>query len=303
MDVRDHHRRAVDHLSELVRATPPAAWRQPTPCDDWNVRDLVNHVVGENLWAPPLLAGKTIVDVGDRFDGDLVGDDPVGAWGRSVPETLDAAASTDLDATVHLSFGDFPAAEYLWQLTTDAVVHGWDLARATGQDETIDPDLAAACLAWFGPNEDAYRGAGAIGPAVAVAEGADPATELVARFGRDPSPDAPLAVVVRFNDAFGRQDLAAISGLITDDCVFEDTSPPDGGRHEGRSTVEAAFASFFDGSPPDAFRTEDGFVAGGRVAIAWRYQWGDGEAEHIRGVDLFDIRDGRVAAKFAYVKG
>jgi len=303
MDVRDHHRRAIEHLGELVRATPPGAWYRPTPCDDWNVRDLVGHVVGENLWAPSLLEGTTIDDVGDRFDGDVVGDDPVGAWDRSSGGALAAAAATDLDTTVHLSFGDFPAAEYLWQLTVDAVVHGWDLARATGQDETIDPEVAAACLSWFGPNEDAYRHAGAIGPAVAVAEGGDAASELVARFGRDPSPDDPLAVVVRFNDAFGRHDLAALGALITDDCVFEDTSPPDGVRHEGRDAVQAAFAAFFADSTLDAFRTEDGFVAGDRVAIAWRYRWGDGDAEHIRGVDLFAVRDGRVAAKLAYVKG
>jgi uncharacterized protein (TIGR03086 family) len=303
MDIRDLHGRAVAAFGERVQGTPAGAWCQPTPCQAWNVTALVNHVVGENLWIPPLMSGATVADVGDRFDGDVLGGDPVGAWDRSLHEASTAVAAVDLDATVHLSFADVPASEYLWQLTADAAVHAWDLARATGQDESFDADLVQACLDWFRDMEDLYRSAGAIGPAVELTEGATAQDELLARFGRDPSPDSPLAVVVRFNDAFGRGDLAAVSGLITDDCVFEDTSPPDGGHHEGRAAVEAAFSAFFAGSPSNAFRTEDGFVAGDRVAIAWRYQWADGLADHIRGVDLFHIRGGRVAAKLAYVKG
>ena len=301
-DVVELHRRATDAFGERVRGVGKAAWHQPTPCTEWDVRALVNHVVVENLWIPPLVAGKRIEDVTDIPDGDALGDDPQGAWDRSLADAVAATARTPLDATTHLSFGDVPAAEYLWQLTVDALVHAWDLARATGQDETFDADLVAACAEWFGGVEDAYRSAGVIGPAV-VADGDDATARLVGRLGRDASAQDPLGAVVRFNDAFNRHDLDALAGLMTDDVVFIDTAPPNGTAHDGREAVLDAFASFFDESPSASFETLGGFVADRHVVIRWRYRWGNAPTDHIDGVDVFAVAGGKVAEKHAFVKG
>ena len=73
----------IDAFGEKVRAVPADRWTAPTPCTDWSVRDLVNHVTGEHLWAPHLLDGETIAQVGDRYDGDVLGDSPVAAWERA----------------------------------------------------------------------------------------------------------------------------------------------------------------------------------------------------------------------------
>jgi uncharacterized protein (TIGR03086 family) len=70
----------IDAFGEKVRAVPADRWEAATPCTDWSVRDLVNHVTGEHLWAPHLLDGATIAQVGDRYDGDLLGDSPLTAW-------------------------------------------------------------------------------------------------------------------------------------------------------------------------------------------------------------------------------
>ena len=183
MDVRQLHRDAVDGFSEAVDAVAPGAWDRPTPCADWDVRALVNHVVGENRWVVPMLAGSTVADVGSALDGDLLGDDPRQAWHDSVGPALDAVERTPLDQIVHLSFGDFPADEYLWQLTTDVLIHRWDLARATGQSEQLPSNLVDACGRWFDNVEDAYRSAGVIGPKVSV-QSDDPAAVLLGRFGR-----------------------------------------------------------------------------------------------------------------------
>lgn len=301
-DVRDLHRRALDTFGERVDGAPAGSWHQPTPCSHWDVRALVNHVVGENRWAPPLLSGATIADVGDSLDGDLLGDDPVTAWHESAAAAVDAVARTALDQTVHLSFGDFPAEEYLWQLTADALVHGWDLARATGQPESLPADIVDACARWFDSVEGAYRSAGAIGPATEMS-GDDPQHALLARFGRNPSVDDPLSAVVRFNLATAAHDLDAVATTITDDCLFVDTTPPDGVEHCGRDAVLAAFGELFASTPSASFVVEAGFVAGDQVAMQWRYDWDEGGGGHVRGVDLFTVRSGRVSAKLSYVKG
>lgn len=182
-DIRQLHRDAVERFSQLIDGAAEESWPKPTPCVDWDVRALVNHVVGENRWMVPLLAGSTIAEVGSSLDGDLIGDDPKAAWNASVGPALEAADCTPLDQTVHLSFGDFPASEYLWQMTIDVLIHGWDLARATGQSEDLPAHLVEACGRWFDGVEDAYRGAGAIGPKV-VPMGDDPSAVLLGRFGR-----------------------------------------------------------------------------------------------------------------------
>lgn len=308
------HRRAVAAFGERVHGMPPGTWRWPTTCEAWDVRALVHHLVEECRWAPPLLRGATIAGVGDRLAGDLLGDDPVGAWDAAAEEAVAAADGTDPAATVHLSFGAVPAREYLHQLAADHLVHAWDLARATGQDESLDPEVVDGVLAWFGDAEPLYRAAGVIGPAVEAGQAGDvgedgdagPAgtglgaqAELLARFGRDPSPGSTLAAVARFNVAFAAADFDGIAAAVTGDCVFVDTAPPDGARHEGRDAIVAAFRGVL-GSAGAAFETEEGFVCGDRAVFRWRYSWDGG---HVRGVDLFAVRDGLVAEKLSYVKG
>lgn len=80
MDVGDLHRRSIEEFGKRIEAVGDDQWELPTPCSDWDVRTLVNHIVAENLWTPPLMEGQTIADVGDRFDGDVLGADPKRAW-------------------------------------------------------------------------------------------------------------------------------------------------------------------------------------------------------------------------------
>jgi ketosteroid isomerase-like protein len=108
------------------------------------------------------------------------------------------------------------------------------------------------------------------------------------------------AAVMRFHEALNAHDIEAVGRCITDDCVFEDTAPPDGGRHAGRDAVLDAVRRFFAESPTAHFDIEELVTTGDRAMLQWRYAWADG---HVRGVDVIRIRDGRVAETFAYVKG
>ena len=185
MDIPAMFGGAVAEFDARVRQIGEHQWRVATPDEGWAVRDLVNHVVGEDLWAPPLLAGSTIAEVGDRFDGDVLGADPGAAWRSASTVAVRAIGEHGaMDRIVHLSFGGFPGREYTLQLFADHLIHAWDLARAIGADERLDAGLVASCASWFEAVEDAYRSAGAIAARPPVSGGADAQTLLLARFGR-----------------------------------------------------------------------------------------------------------------------
>lgn len=113
------------------------------------------------------------------------------------------------------------------------------------------------------------------------------------------------AVVERFNEAFNRHDVEGIMQCMTGDCVFENTRPvPDGTRLVGEAAVRRFWEEFFARSPQARFDTEDLFAAGDRCVVRWTYHWvREGKAGHVRGVDLFRVRNGQVAEKLSYVKG
>lgn len=179
--------RAAAEFGRRLAAVTPDNMHDATPCADWDVRQLVNHLVNENRWLPPLLDGRTIADVGDRFDGDLVGDDPAATWADAMAASVAAVGEPGvLERTVHVSFGDITGAEYLSQIVTDHLIHGWDLARATGGDESADPELVAFVAEFMAPQVDMWRSAGVFGPAIDAPEGADDFTRLLCLTGRQP---------------------------------------------------------------------------------------------------------------------
>jgi ketosteroid isomerase-like protein len=119
-----------------------------------------------------------------------------------------------------------------------------------------------------------------------------------------PTPTDALAAVEAFNAAFGRRDAAAVMALMTDDCLFENTFPaPDGERYLGAGAVGEFWARFFTSTPTARFETEEIFATGDRVVARWIFHWDGPSAGHVRGVDLFRVRDGKVAEKLSYVKG
>jgi ketosteroid isomerase-like protein len=118
---------------------------------------------------------------------------------------------------------------------------------------------------------------------------------------QDKATQATLEAVDRFNEAFNRHDVDAVMALMTEDCVFDNTTPaPDGQRIVGQEAVRKMWEELFSSTPDARFEAEEIFAAGDRCIVRWRYTFGDG---HVRGVDVIRVRDGKVAEKLAYVKG
>jgi ketosteroid isomerase-like protein len=116
---------------------------------------------------------------------------------------------------------------------------------------------------------------------------------------------ATRTIIDNFNDAFNRHDVFGLEALLTDDTVFENTSPaPDGRRIEGKPAVLDFWRAWFAHNPEARFDTEEIIVSGNRATVRWVYRkTRNGQPWHLRGVDVFTVRDGKVSAKLAYVKG
>ncbi len=151
------------------------------------LRELINYHAYDDAWVPDVLAGRTIEEVGDKYAGDLLGDHPKLNF-ASIVETavLAVRAFDDPDRTVHLSYGDWPAREYLKHITSFRGLRTYDIAKLIGADTTLPPDLVQGLWDEIAPSAEEWRKLGVYGPAVAVAEDAPLQDRLLGLTGRQP---------------------------------------------------------------------------------------------------------------------
>jgi len=183
-----HLSHALDQTGAIIARVRPAQASLPTPCRAWDVRALVNHVVRDVQLFTALVGGTEW----EEREADVVGDDWAGAY-RAAADALLAAWRREgtLDGAVQLPFGPMPAAWCVSQQIADLVVHGWDIAKATGQPTALDLALGEEALAWaranLGPEFRGDEGSGHdFGPEVPAPDGAPLHDRLAAFFGRDP---------------------------------------------------------------------------------------------------------------------
>jgi uncharacterized protein (TIGR03086 family) len=152
------------------------------------LRELINYHAYDDAWVPDVLAGRTIEEVGDKYAGDLLGDHPKLNF-ASIVETavLAVRAFDDPDRTVHLSYGDWPAREYLKHITSFRGLRTYDIAKLIGADTTLPPDLVQGLWDEIAPSAEEWRQLGVYGPAVAVAEDAPLQDRLLGLTGRQPA--------------------------------------------------------------------------------------------------------------------
>ena len=180
--------RALDATRRFIAGIAPEQWELPTPCDEWNLRELVGHVMYGTVWIEDAFGGKTMEEVGDKYDGDLIGDDTLAAYDAAVASAKRGLSQPGaMEMYCHLSRGDVLGSDYARSMFTDVFIHGWDIAKATGQDTGLDAELVVALWALTEPRRERMMsspafGAGKVPEPPALA---DLQTRLLAILGRE----------------------------------------------------------------------------------------------------------------------
>ncbi len=177
-ETAERYRRVAAAFTERVEQVPTEAWGQPTPCEGWVARDVIRHIVD-----------TTAFFLGDKAaEVPSVDDDPAGAW-RAARDQIQTALDDPSVAGMEVEspMGRSTFEELVGRFgVADVLIHTWDLARATGLDETLDPAEVSRLFAMMQPMDEMMRQGGAFGPKVDVPDDADEQTKLIAFTGRTP---------------------------------------------------------------------------------------------------------------------
>jgi len=185
-EVSDRYALVASAFTDRLEGVGPDAWATTTPCTEWTVRDIVVHVIDTHRRVVATLEGAAPVPV----DPDA----PLPAqWAPATAAVADALADDSrASTTVSAMFGEQTFESLVGRLLcTDTLVHTWDLARATGQDERLDPRAVERSFAFLAPLDDAIRRPGGFGPKISSPPEADAQTRFLSFCGRDPSGPAP----------------------------------------------------------------------------------------------------------------
>jgi uncharacterized protein (TIGR03086 family) len=187
MDGADIFLRAMAQATAVVKQVMMNQLANDTPDTEWNVRDLVNHMLYELSWTSEIVSGMTLEEVGNEYDGDLIEDGASlsSAWQTAADKAELAVGDADLDETAHLSYGDVTIDEYLQEAGNDQLIHAWDVAVAIGMPIKFDPDLARVVYEDAKPRQHEFSQSGLFEGPLEVPDTADLQTKLLALFGRD----------------------------------------------------------------------------------------------------------------------
>lgn len=178
----------VDRIGDDQWALGLPAWFKANSAQkDLDLRRIINYHAYDDAWVPDVLAGETMAQVGSRHDGDLLGADPKAAFRAIAERAVEAVwALGDGDAPVHLSYGTYPAREYLQHITCFRGFRVHELSKLIGISPTMPDELVEGLMDVVAPNADEWRQLGVFGPALPVEAGADPRTTLLCLVGYEP---------------------------------------------------------------------------------------------------------------------
>jgi uncharacterized protein (TIGR03086 family) len=181
-DWHDLQRRAHREFASKLAAVTD--WKAPTPDTDWNVSDLVAHVIEEQQWVPHILAGRSLAQAEASIDP--LRDDLAEEWELYSFAATSAWNEASPDTMVQLSYDTVKVQDYLREQVADVTIHAWDLARAAHTDEHLDDELVAAVWTVFEPQKDTLQASGLYASPIQVTDDAPLQDRLLALTGRDP---------------------------------------------------------------------------------------------------------------------
>jgi uncharacterized protein (TIGR03086 family) len=184
MDIKQLFDTCLSSATRVIHKVKQEQFGDSTPDTEWDVQALVSHMLYELSWVPDILEGLTITEVGDKYDGNLIGDDLQVSWDQAEAKARQAVERVDPTKIIHLSYGDFPTRHYLQQESNDQLIHSWDLGTAIGTAVRFDPEATRHLYQETLPNKDQLAATGLFAPAIEVSDSEDIQTKLLALFGR-----------------------------------------------------------------------------------------------------------------------
>lgn len=184
MTAKELYEYALDKATAMVNQADTDELVLATPCSDWNVQELLGHMLYELAWAADVVAGKTMEQVGNAYEGDLLGDDFRRSWRMYELATRQSVQAASPGATVHLSYGSTSLNEYLMEAANDELIHAWDLGQAIGIELMFDEQVARALYDRARQRIDDITASGLFASPVAVPDSAGTQAKLLALLGR-----------------------------------------------------------------------------------------------------------------------
>ena len=184
-------------FADIVQQITPEQLKQSLPAwfelgrtqarDDLTLRDVLNYHAYDTAWVPDTYTGKTVDEVGDKYDGDLLGDDPIASYMKYSDAAIAAIRENyEPDLMVHYTYGDFPAREAITHITNFRVFRAYDFAKLIGADTALPEQLVTGIHEHIAPHIDEWRSMGIFKDALPVREDADAQAKLFALVGRNP---------------------------------------------------------------------------------------------------------------------
>ncbi|MEO6761608.1 MAG: hypothetical protein ABI220_04515 [Candidatus Saccharimonadales bacterium] len=187
MDIKSIFKYGTQIATSVVFRVRPDQFTLVTPDYEWTVHDLLNHQMYELSWASDILAGRTAEEIGYRYDGDLIGDNLVVSWHRIIKRIDRIAERVDLSSIAGLSYGKVSISVYLIELTTDNLLHAWDLAQSIGVKLRFAEPIVRVLYDFAWPKRETLHLSGLFAPPLRVDKSADIQSKLLALFGRSES--------------------------------------------------------------------------------------------------------------------
>lgn len=184
MDSKSLFKQALEQATATFKWVEERHFKNSTPCTEWNTKALMNHMLYELSWVPDMLAGKTIAQVGKKYDGDLLGKDHLASWQKAADKAIKAVNKAKLDKKVHLSYGDVSADRYINEVGADLLIHSWDLDQSIYCSLVLESSLAKVVYDNIYPRRQEYASSGLFGTPFDVDQGARLQVRLLALVGR-----------------------------------------------------------------------------------------------------------------------